>query len=146
MGPPAHHPQGNPVIARFVLVGATDWAPLIEELERRGHEALASSSFSGEGEILVGWGEAATAVRRWAAENVDVADGLGFIAPEPAEIEGSGTEPAIVVAVEGSDLSVQREQARMMNCPVAQVPGGPRAHIVHPALVATLLVNNLVSS
>ena len=115
-------------------------------MERRGHEALASPAFSGEGEILVGWGAGATAVRRWAAEHVDIAAGLGFIAPEPAEIAGCGTEPAIVIAVEGSDLAVHREQARLMNAPVAQVPAGADAHVVHPALVATLLVNNLVPS
>lgn len=127
-------------------MGATDWAPLIEELERRGHEALASSSFSGQGEIVVGWGSGATAVREWAAKNVDVAAGLGFIAPEAADIEGAGTEPAIVVAEEGGDIGVQREQGRLLNCPVAQVPGDRDAHIRHPALVATLLVNALVGS
>ena len=94
----------------------------------------------------MGWGAGATAVRQWAAENIDLADGLGLIAPEAAEIPGLGTEPAFVVAVEGGDIDVQREQGRLMNAPVAQVPGGADAHVVHPALVATLLVNNLVPS
>lgn len=119
---------------------------MIEELERRGHEALASSAFLGEGEILVGWGAGATIVRRWAAEHVDEAEGLGFVAPDAADIEGVGTEPAVVIAVEGGDIAVQREQGKLLNAPVAQVPGGADAHIVHPALVATLLVNNLVGS
>ena len=115
-------------------------------MERRGHEALASSAFAGDGDVLVGWSAGATVVRQWAAEHVDVAAGLGFIAPEPAAIEGLGTEPALVVAVEGVDIDVQREQGKLMNAPVAQVPGGSDAHVVHPALVATLLVNNLVPS
>ena len=119
---------------------------MIEELEGRGHEALASSAFSGEGEILVGWSEGATTVRKWAADNVDSAAGLGFIAPDPCEIAGVGTEPAIVIAVEEGDIAVQREQGKLLNAPVAQVPGGAEAHIVHPALVATLLVNELVGS
>ena len=92
----------------------------------------------------MGWSAGATTVREWAAENVDTAAGLGFIAPEPCEIEGAGTEPAIVIAVEEGDIAVQREQGRLLNAPVAQVPGGADAHIVYPALVATLLVNNLV--
>lgn len=145
MGPPAHGAQGNPLIARFILIGDTDWSPLIEELGRRGHEALASSSFE-PGAVLVALGEACTRLRRWAAEHVDAAEGLGLIAPEAAGITGAGTEPAIVIAVEGGDLTVQREQGRLMNAPVAQVPGSVDAHVVHPALVATLLINNLVGS
>ena len=118
---------------------------MIEELERRGHQALASSSF-GPGDVVVAYGPAATELREWAAENVDVAAGLGLIAPEASEIPGVGTEPAIVIAVEEGEIAVQREQGHLMNAPVAQVPGGLDAHIVHPALVATLLVNNLVPS
>lgn len=59
----------------------------------------------------------------------------------------TGTEPAIVIAAEDDDavpMDVQRAQAEALRCPVAQVPGGHSPHVRHPALVATLLVNNLV--
>lgn len=58
-----------------------------------------------------------------------------------------GSEPAIVIAAEDDaavPLEDQRSQAEALNCPVAQVPGGHSPHVRHPALVATLLVNNLV--
>lgn len=58
-----------------------------------------------------------------------------------------GTEPALVVAAEDDEavpLADQRAQADALRCPVAQVPGGHSPHVRHPALVATLLVNNLV--
>jgi pimeloyl-ACP methyl ester carboxylesterase len=66
----------------------------------------------------------------------------------PPPLTGTtGTEPAIVIAAEDDDaipIEDQRAQALALRCPVAQAPGGHAPHVRHPALVATLLVNNLV--
>ena len=66
-----------------------------------------------------------------------------FRGDEPAG-EPAGTEPRLAILCEGDDAvpyADQQRAAALLRAPTAAVPGGHSPHVVHPKLVATLLLN-----
>lgn len=60
------------------------------------------------------------------------------------EGEVTGAEPRLAILAEGDEVvsyAEQQQAAALLKAATASVPGGHSPHVVHPALVATLLLN-----